>query len=97
MYIGAEHPALRPALRDPLMTAKRMPRPTRLSQGGCGLSTPHHGIYEAAWGHKTLRARTTPPLSQLRSLMYRMVYRHSTQLNTILPLAACASACLYPQ
>ena len=35
---------------------------------------------------------TTPPLSQLRSLMYRMVYRHSTQLNTILPLAACASA-----
>ena len=55
----------------------------------------YQGTCATAQGHETLtRARTTPPLSQLRSLMYRMVYRHSTQLNTILSLAACASACL---
>ena len=64
---------------------------------GLGLEgSPGHILAscEAAYGHMTVtrRPRTTPPLSQLRSLMYRIVYRQSTQLNTILCVAACASA-----
>ena len=39
------------------------------------------------------RVRATPPLSQLRSLMYRMVYRHSTQLNSILRERRAVSLC----
>lgn len=43
------------------------------------------------------RVRATPPLSQLRSLMYRMVYRHSTQLNSILRERRAVSLCARAQ